>query len=81
MWQLSSAENLARNMNSQWANNKLFEGSMQGKFNGRWHGKVDTAEQLQIIHMKKWDNTAKLVERELEYLLRPVTVSRALAFR
>lgn len=60
LWQLSSAENLARNMNSQWADNKLFEGSMQGKFNGRWHGKADTVEELQIIPMKKWDNTAEV---------------------
>ena len=47
-------------MNSQWADNKLFEGSMQGKFNGRWHGKADTVEELQIIPMKKWDNTAEV---------------------
>ena len=33
---------------------------MQGKFNSRWHGKADTVEQLQIIHMKKWNNTAEV---------------------
>lgn len=47
-------------MNLLWADNKLFEGSMQGNFNGRWHGKADTVEELQIIHMKKWDNTAEV---------------------